>query len=215
METERERDIDRDREGEKKGKAGKKLGKKVRQQCYFVFSFSKLHSFLLSLFSFLFFISSCSPHPLHCTHSTSIPSFTSLLSISVNRTSKASELDGEWQCLLLVCRQTCLLQSVSLKALAKCLSRLKAIVLVSSPLRSQTSPFLSLYLPLSLHFCTLMEHFTAVCVCVYKEAVMRQCLCVCVLGEFVHFYGYVYMCGNFNKKPSTCCNWWKNRFWQR
>lgn len=54
---------------------------------------------------------------------------TSLPSTSVNRTSKACELDGERQCLHLVCGQTRLLQSVRLRPVPKCLSRLKAIVL--------------------------------------------------------------------------------------
>lgn len=122
-------------------------------------------------------------------------------SLSLNRTSKASELDGEWQYLLLVCRQTCLLQSVSLKALAKCLSRLKAIVLVSSPLRSQTSPFLSLYLPLLLHFCTLMEHFTPVCVCVYMGRALWDIVCLCMwvveLRECVALSWLCSRCGAF------------------
>lgn len=54
------------------------------------------------------------------------------------------------------------LQSVRLKALTKCLSGLKAILLFSSLLRSQTSHFLALHRPLYLHFCPLIEHFTAV-----------------------------------------------------
>lgn len=94
------------------------------------------------------------------------PSTPLSLSISVNRTSKASELDGEWQCLLLVCRQTCLLQSVSLKASAKCLSRLKAIVLLSSPLRSQTSPLFLSPSPLSQSTFVLWWSIFLLCVCV-------------------------------------------------
>lgn len=62
---------------------------------------------------------------------------TSLPSTSVNRTSKASELDGERQCLHLVCGRTRLLQSVRLRPVPKCLSRLKAIVF--SHLTSQPS----------------------------------------------------------------------------
>lgn len=95
----------------------------------------------------------------------------------MNRTSKACELDGEWQCLLLVCRQTCLLQSVSLKASAKCLSRRKAIVLVSSPLRSQTAPFLSLYLPLAPLLYFDGAFYCCECMWVCGETVLRQCVC--------------------------------------
>lgn len=66
------------------------------------------------------------PFPSLWTPSAAI---TSLPSTSVNRTSKACELDGERQCLHLVCGQTRLLQSVRLRPVPKCLSRLKAIVL--------------------------------------------------------------------------------------
>lgn len=122
----------------------------------------------------------------------------------MNRTSKACEVDGEWQCLLLVCRQTCLLQSVSLKAPAKCLSRLKAIVLVSSPLRSQTSPSLSPSLFLSFHFRTLMERFAArysVSVCWGRPGWESECsffesresVCACVRVRFTVVFVCMYV----------------------
>lgn len=91
------------------------------------------------------FIPSCSPliSPLW-TLCAAIHCSTSLTSISVNRTSKARELDGEWQCLQLVCRRRRLLQSVRLRPASKCLSGLKAIVL--SDLRPlPSSPSLSLW----------------------------------------------------------------------
>lgn len=168
----------RQRDRRRKAKGKERKHEIVREQ-YHRPSYLIQQTLFLPSFSFLFH--HVSPIPFHCTHSTYIPFFTSLLSISVNRTSKASELDGEWQYLLLVCRKTCLLQSVSLKASAKCLSRHKAIVLVSSPLRSQTSPFFFLHLLFSHHFCTLMEHFTSVCVCVkciYESSMRRVCVCV-------------------------------------
>lgn len=93
-----------------------------------------------------------------------IHSSTSLTSISVNRTSKACELDGEWQCLQLVCRQTRLLQSVRLRPASKCLSGLKAIVLSDlRPLPSSPS--------LSQHFFLFFSFFS---VFYLSEAVLQH-----------------------------------------
>lgn len=72
----------------------------VKRFKIFLYEFQAFSYF--SSFSFL----SCSPSFCLCSHCCNIPSFISLLDIPVNTTSKASEMDAEWQCLLLVCRQT-------------------------------------------------------------------------------------------------------------
>lgn len=90
--------------------------KKKRRQLSYVLrqksqmSVKRFKIFLCAFQAFSYFSSfsflSCSPSFPLCSHSCNIPSFISLLDIPVNTTSKALEMDAEWQCLLLVCRQT-------------------------------------------------------------------------------------------------------------